>query len=256
MLVTDTIQLEHLAWAVFDNIMGPGETPPLSGFETYGQIELAVFNYDWQNLQIAIIDTGSLGISQENAAGAKINGFEASTRWAANDMVSMGLSYTYLDGKYKDYPNASGFVPRATVDSDGDGMPDNPDAKGLVRASLDYIGVRTSQTPENSFAADMTVAFPITANWSGKFVAIASYSDDYDMIPGAGGPAKLTVQDSYTVVNLSLDIENQQSGLSVQLYLDNATDEKYLFESQTTSYGGYQGVHFPRIFGARIRKAW
>ena len=38
MLVPDTIQLEHLAWAVFDNIMGPGETPPLSRFETYNQI--------------------------------------------------------------------------------------------------------------------------------------------------------------------------------------------------------------------------
>ena len=38
MLVPDTIQLEHLAWAVFDNIMGPGEAPPLSGFETYNQI--------------------------------------------------------------------------------------------------------------------------------------------------------------------------------------------------------------------------
>ena len=38
MLATDTIQLECLAWAVFDNIMGPGETPPLSGLETYNQI--------------------------------------------------------------------------------------------------------------------------------------------------------------------------------------------------------------------------
>ena len=220
------------------------------------QIEFAAFHYDWQNLQIAIIDTGSLGISQENAAGAKINGFEAATRWAANEMVSIGLSYTHLDGKYQDYPNASGFVARATVDGDGDGMPDNPDLKGLQRASLDYIGVRTAQTPKNSFAADMIVAFPITGNWSGKFVAIASYSDDYDMIAGAGGPAKLTVQDDYTVVNLTLDIENQQSGLSVQLFVDNATDEKYLFESQTTNYGGYQGVQFPRIFGARLRKSW
>ena len=38
MLVTDTIQLECLAWAVFNNIMGLGETPPLSRLETYNQI--------------------------------------------------------------------------------------------------------------------------------------------------------------------------------------------------------------------------
>ena len=38
MFVPDTIQLEQLAWAVFDNVMGPGETPPLCGFETYDKI--------------------------------------------------------------------------------------------------------------------------------------------------------------------------------------------------------------------------
>ena len=34
----DTIQLERLVWAVFDNVMGPGKMPQLSGFKTYGQI--------------------------------------------------------------------------------------------------------------------------------------------------------------------------------------------------------------------------
>ena len=37
-LATDAIQLERLAWVVFDNIMGPGEMPPLSRLETYNQI--------------------------------------------------------------------------------------------------------------------------------------------------------------------------------------------------------------------------
>ena len=38
MLAPDTIWLERLAWAVFDNIMGPAEAPPLCGFEMYNQI--------------------------------------------------------------------------------------------------------------------------------------------------------------------------------------------------------------------------
>ena len=38
MRAADTIQLERLAWAVFDNIMGLGKAPPLSGLETYSQI--------------------------------------------------------------------------------------------------------------------------------------------------------------------------------------------------------------------------
>ena len=35
---TDTLQLECLVWAVFDNVMGLGKMPQLSGSETYGQI--------------------------------------------------------------------------------------------------------------------------------------------------------------------------------------------------------------------------
>ena len=38
MSAPDTIQLERLAWAVYDNVMGPSKTPPLCGFETYEQI--------------------------------------------------------------------------------------------------------------------------------------------------------------------------------------------------------------------------
>ena len=219
------------------------------------QIDLAFFNYDWTNLQIAVIDTGSLGISQENAAAAEITGIEAGFRWAANDMVSLGASYTYLDGEYLNYDNASGFVPAATADLDRDGVPDDPTARGLVRDSLNFTGTRLAQTPENSVSADVTVEFPVTGDWTGKFVALASYSDDYDMIPGAGGPAQLTVQDSFTVVNLSLTIGNE-SGLSARLFVDNATDEEYLFESQTTNFGGYQGVAFPRIIGVSLRKVW
>ena len=38
MSAPDTIQLERLAWAVYNNVMGPSEKPPLCGFETYDQI--------------------------------------------------------------------------------------------------------------------------------------------------------------------------------------------------------------------------
>lgn len=219
-------------------------------------IDLALFSYDWENLQIAIIDTGSLGISQENAAGAEIDGFESSLRWAPSEMLEVGLGYSYIDGQYVDYANASGFVAKAKVDADGDGVADDPTLRGMVRSSWDATGHRTAQTPENSFSADIKVNFPVAAEWNGQFVALAAYTDSYDMIPGAGGPERMTIQPEKTVVNLTLDLFNESLGVGVQLFVDNATDEKYLFESQTTNHGGYQGVAFPRVFGARLRKSW
>ena len=38
MSAPDMIQLERLAWAVYDNVMGPSKKPPLRRFETYDQI--------------------------------------------------------------------------------------------------------------------------------------------------------------------------------------------------------------------------
>ena len=34
----DTIALECLAWAVYNNILAPGKSPSLSGYESYGQV--------------------------------------------------------------------------------------------------------------------------------------------------------------------------------------------------------------------------
>ncbi len=110
-------------------------------------------------------------------------------------------------------------------------------------------------TPDTSITADMNVAFPINGSWSGNFNVLAAYTSDYDMITAGGGPAQLAVQDDYTIVNLGLMVENE-SGISLQVYADNLTDEKYLFESQTTTDGGYQGVQFPRVVGFRARKTW
>ena len=34
----DTISLKHLVWAVYDNLLVPGKSPSLSGYESYGQV--------------------------------------------------------------------------------------------------------------------------------------------------------------------------------------------------------------------------
>ena len=48
----DIIQLECLAWAVFDNIIGPGEMPPLSGSETYSEILESLAGKEYKGLHM------------------------------------------------------------------------------------------------------------------------------------------------------------------------------------------------------------
>ena len=73
MLAPDTIQLERLAWAVFDNVMGPGEAPPLCGFETYDQIvrHLASKAYKGVHTRCPARTSASFGAEGDNSDSGK-----------------------------------------------------------------------------------------------------------------------------------------------------------------------------------------
>ena len=47
----DTTALEHLAWAIYDNQLGPGKVPSLSGYETYGQVLHCLLDKAFRRLQ-------------------------------------------------------------------------------------------------------------------------------------------------------------------------------------------------------------
>ena len=73
MLAPDTIQLEHLAWAVFDNIMGPGEAPPLCGFETYDQIIRRLASKAYKGVQMRCPARTSTSFGAEVTASTVVN---------------------------------------------------------------------------------------------------------------------------------------------------------------------------------------
>ena len=69
---------------------------------------------------------------------------------------------------------------------------------------------------------------------------------------GAGGAARLDRQDSMMMVNLKLNLAHS-NGWSAEIYVDNATDEKWYYEKQTQTDGTYASPSLPRIAGARLR---
>ena len=48
----DTIALEHLAWAVYDNQLGHGKSPCLSDYESYGQVLRCLVDKAFRRLQV------------------------------------------------------------------------------------------------------------------------------------------------------------------------------------------------------------
>ena len=51
----DTTALEHLAWAIYDNQLGPGKSLPLSGYKSYGQVLQHLVDKAFRGLQVCCL---------------------------------------------------------------------------------------------------------------------------------------------------------------------------------------------------------
>ena len=128
MLAPDTIQLERLAWAVFDNIMGPGEAPPLSRFETYNQIvgHLASKAYKGVHTHCPVCTSTSFGTEVTTSRMGGPNS-KKSTRPQHYTMTqdvreeSMG-SYSVFKEKQDIVGKDQSYAPMCPVDPNTHGM--------------------------------------------------------------------------------------------------------------------------------------
>jgi iron complex outermembrane recepter protein len=204
--------------------------------------EAAFFDYDWENLQVAVLSNDAGGLTQENA-DAEMTGFEFSSTFMPTENLTIGLAGTWLDGEYSTY-SASTHVPASSI---------TPGARGFVGGVReDLSGYRLANAPEFSLNGNVSYTFPITANFNAELSALVYYSDDYDMTPGASGIARIDKQDSMTIVNLNLSVRHSD-GWQADLYVRNATDEEYYTEKTTQPQGAFGAPALPRVVGARIR---
>jgi iron complex outermembrane receptor protein len=204
--------------------------------------EAAFFDYDWTNLQVAVLSNDAGGLTQENA-DAEMTGFEFSSTFRASDNLTMGIAGTWLDGEYTTY-SASTHVPASSI---------TPGARGFVGGVReDLSGHRLANAPEFSLNGNITYSFPIGANFDADLSALVYYSDEYDMTPGASGIARIDKQDSMTIVNLNLSVRHS-AGWQADLYVRNATDEEYYTEKTTQPQGAFGAPALPRVVGARVR---
>jgi len=204
--------------------------------------EAAFFDYDWTNLQVAVLSNDTGGVTQESA-DAEMTGFEFSSTFRASDNLTMGIAGTWLDGEYTSY-SASTHVPASSI---------TPGARGFVGNVVeDLSGYRLMNAPEFSLNGNITYSFPIGANFDADLSALVYYSDEYDMTPGASGTARIDKQDSMTIVNLNLSVRHS-AGWQADLYVRNATEEEYYTEKTTQPQGAFGAPALPRVVGARVR---
>ncbi len=203
-------------------------------FDRRLQLNLAAFYYDFQDLQVQVNDsvTGAAAAFQ-NAGAAKVTGIEASLAALPVDGLQLDASFSYLDSKYKDFPNYAGFV-RDAVNG------------GNAPVSVDVSGNSVIRAPKWTASAGATYGFDLPVGGRIEMNAAYYYNDGF-----AFDPQHVVMQGSYSLVNASLSWLPKEN-IRVTLWGQNLANADYLNFGVVSNYGTTYADAAGRLYGLKL----
>jgi iron complex outermembrane recepter protein len=191
------------------------------------QLNGAAYYQDYGKKQVSItfVDPNSVPTPNQlvqrvvNAAKAEVKGFEVEANFAPTETFSANLSYTYNDGKYKDFIDISASataISRAIIN--------NPNACTLIvvngqnRCQIDYSGNRLEGSPKHSLTMGGELRGDVSADMQ-WFV-------DADMRFQSSRFTSLEnslIMDSYWLVDLRTGLRTD--GWNITAYVNNALND-------------------------------
>ncbi len=206
-------------------------------FQTYEDIQNTVSFYEGTRLVTRT----------ENAAKAEISGLELELTLMPTDDLTLNMSYSWVDAKFKE---RNTLIAGAAVDtSNGD---------------FTYI-------PEQSLTASATYRLPLDpAVGDVSLVGGVYWQDTMSTHPyvkqfglygwsdaDVAAMTRFSEADAYAVWNFRVDWRSVMgSAFDVAAYVNNATDEEYVLGGlNVVESGGYGAYHYgaPRTIGASVR---
>lgn len=66
-------------------------------------LNVAIFDSEYENLQVSVFDEATLAFFVQNAAKAESKGIELESRWSLNNYFTLFSSFTFLDASYSEW---------------------------------------------------------------------------------------------------------------------------------------------------------
>ncbi|MBQ0794957.1 TonB-dependent receptor [Zhongshania sp.] len=186
------------------------------------QANMALYFYDYQNLQVSQITPG--GIITENAAAASIQGFEMDLRWMPTASLSVMGGFAWTDASYDSY---CGNDPAREQGSPAPGC----DASD----PFDFSGETLPASPE--FAVSLLASYVVELNDWGR-VTTSVQTSWTDQINRRGLGNDEDVVDAYTNSSVRLGWQNASRQIKVTAFVENLEDNSDLFFSAAPLFLG------------------
>jgi iron complex outermembrane receptor protein len=206
-------------------IEGGVKADPLPWLRT----NLALFHYDYQDLQVTGRVPNSPLYLLLNAAKAKIKGAELEVEAAVNPDFNIRFAGSLLDAKYDSFPNAQVFVPT------GRG--------GNATATQDVSGNRLLRAPKYTLSLGADWSTDVAGGrmkLSGNLFNSARVYYDF---------ANRVSQKPYTLANAEVSWSPQAADWRVGVYATNLTNTHVVQQISTTSFADFFTLERPREVG-------
>ena len=169
-----------------------------------GALELALFQYDYDDLQVFQV-VNLFDFQVVNAAKARIRGVDASARVRFGDNFGLNVSGNYLDAKYRD------FIYR-----------------GAGGVQFDLAGERLARAPEFTLTSQLVVDSWTLFGFEGTARGEVNYRGSQFTTVGSPASMEAASLDAVTLINFNIDFAPAgDSGFGFFANARNLTDERY-----------------------------
>lgn len=195
---------------------------------------LAVFFYDYKDLQVTINDAGLSRI--RNAASAEIKGLDLQVNALVSEQFQVDMSYAYLDATFKSFPNAND--------------PDLPLIDGQPQ-SIDLSGSTLPHSPKHTLFLGAQYTVPLSQE-RGSITLRGEYSLRSKMYFTAIN-VRPSGERATHIFNASLTYEDASDRWRASIFGRNLTDVHYIQTVIKSPVNGTTGVPAaPRTWGIEI----
>lgn len=205
-------------------------------------VGLSSFYYDYKDQQVSSTVTidGTPRTVLNNAASSHIYGVEAQASYAITDKFDVNIGAAWTRARFKSFPD-SPTLTQCLADTCGA-------SRGLMLAgSVEAGGFHMARSPDYTATAGARYNMPVAGG------ALVLSGDLYYTSKFYFDTSEQFAQDAYTLLNLRAEWSDSSDRYSVAVYGNNVTDEDYLVQVYTGTYGVGAMWGYPATVGASAR---